>query len=117
MPKETDPDLPVNVQESLEKVWVCDGLLQGQGNECGSACTGPLSSVQSLICVQHFGTPWTAAHQVSLSVTNSQGSLKLMSIELMMSSSHLIPCHPYLLLPLIFPSIRVFSNESVFHIR
>ena len=79
MPKETDPDLPVNVQESLEKVWVCDGLLQGQGNECGSACTGPLSSVQSLICVQHFGTPWTAAHQVSLSFTISWSLLKPMS--------------------------------------
>ena len=62
-------------------------------------------------------TPWTAAHQASLSITNSQGSLKLMSIELVMPSNHLILCHPLLLPPSIFPSIRVFSNESVLHIR
>ena len=62
-------------------------------------------------------TPWTAAHQASLSITNSQSSPKLMSIESMMPSNHLILCHP-LLLPLsIFPSIRIFSNESVLHIR
>ena len=73
-------------------------------------------SVQLLICVQLLVTPWTAAHQASLSITNSQRLLKLMSIELVMSSKHLILCHP-LLLPSIFPSIRVFSNESVFHIR
>ena len=57
--------------------------------------------------------PWTAAHQASLSITNSQSLLKLISIELMMSANHLILCHPLLLLPSIFPSIRVFSNESV----
>ena len=62
-------------------------------------------------------TPWTAAHQASLSITNSQSLLRLMSIESLMSSSHLILCHPLLLLPLIFPSIRVFSSESVLHIR
>ena len=62
-------------------------------------------------------TPWTAAHQASLSITNSQTSPKLMSIESVMPSSHLILCHPLLLLPSIFPSIRVFSNESVLHIR
>ena len=61
-------------------------------------------------------TPWTAAHQASLSITNSLSLLKLMSIELVMPSNHLILCHP-LLLPSIFPSIRVFSNESVLHIR
>ena len=61
-------------------------------------------------------TPWTAAHQASLSITNSQSLLKLMSIELVMSSNHLILCDP-LLLPSIFPSIRVFSNESVLPIR
>ena len=70
-------------------------------------------SVQSLSHVHLFVTPWTAAHQVSLSITNSQSLLKLMSIELVMSSNHLILCHPLLLLPSILPSIRVFSNESV----
>ena len=62
-------------------------------------------------------TPWTAARQASLSITNSWGSLKLMSIESVMPSNHLILCHPLLFPPLIFPSIRVFSNESVLHIR
>ena len=62
-------------------------------------------------------TPWTAAHQASLSITNSWSLLKLLSIELVMPSSHLILCHPLLLPPSIFPSIRVFSNESVLHIR
>ena len=75
------------------------------------------SSVQSLSHVQLFATPWTAAHQASLSITNSQSLLKLMSIELVMPSNHLILCHSLLLLPSIFPSIRVFSNESVLHIR
>jgi len=75
------------------------------------------SSVQSLSLVQLFATPWTAAHQASLSITNSWSLLKLMSIESMMPSNHLILCCP-LLLPLsIFLSIRVFSNESVLHIR
>ena len=64
-----------------------------------------------------FVTPWTAALQASLSITNSQSLLKLMSIELVMPPSHLILCHPLLLLPSIFPSIRVFSNESVLCIR
>ena len=75
------------------------------------------SSVQSLSHVQLFATPWTAAHQASLSITNSQSLLRLMSIELVMPSNHLILCHPFLLLPSVFPSIRVFSNESVLHIR
>ena len=74
------------------------------------------SSVQSLSRVQLF-TPWTAARQASLSITNSQSLLKLMSIELVMSSTHLTLCCPLLLLPSIFPSIRVFSNESVLCIR
>ena len=65
-----------------------------------------------------FGwTPWTAAHQASLSITNSQSLLKLMSIKTVMPSNHLILCHPLLLLPLIFPSIKVFSNESALCIR
>jgi len=75
------------------------------------------SSVQSLSCVQLSATPWTAARQDSLSITNSGSLLTLMSIELVMPSNHLILYHPLLLLPSIFPSIRVFSNESVLHIR
>ena len=75
------------------------------------------SSVESLSCVGPFVTPWTATHQASLSITNSRSSLKLMSIELVMPSSHLILCCPLFLLPPIPPSIRVFSNKSVFHIR
>ena len=75
------------------------------------------SSVQSLSCVQLFVTPWTAAWQASPSITNSWNLLKLMSIELVMPSNHLILCHPLLLLPSIFPSIRVFSNESALRIR
>ena len=71
---------------------------------------------QSLICVQVFATPWTAAHQASLSITNSQILLKLMTIDSVMPSNHLILCHPLLLPPSVFPSIRVFSNESVLHI-
>ena len=74
-------------------------------------------SVQSLSCVRLFVTPWTAACQVSLSITNSQSLLKLMSIESVMPSNHLILCCPLLLLPSIFPSIRVFSNELALHIR
>ena len=73
--------------------------------------------VQLLSCVRLFATPWTAARQASLSTTNSWSPPKPMSIELVMPSSHLILCHPLLLLPLIFPSIRVFSNESVLCIR
>ena len=75
------------------------------------------SSVQSLSRVQLLGTPWTAARQASLSITNSRSLLKLMSIESVMPSNHLNLCHPLLLLPSIFPSIRVFSNESVLCIR
>ena len=76
-----------------------------------------LSSVESLSCIELFETPWTTAHQVSLSITNSWSLPKLMSIESVMPSNHLILCHPLLLLPSIFPSIRVFSNESTLHIR
>ena len=73
--------------------------------------------VQSLSPVRLFTTPWTAACQASLSFTISQSLLKLMSIASVMHPNHLILCHPHLLLPSIFPSIRVFSNESVLHIR
>ena len=74
-------------------------------------------SVQSLSRVHLFATPWTAACQASLSITNSRSLLKLMSIESVMPSNHLILCCPLLLPPSIFPSLRVFSNESVLHIR
>ena len=76
-----------------------------------------ISSVQSLSRVQLFAIPWTAARQASLPITNSQSLLKLMSIESVMPSNHLILCYPLLLLPSIFPSIRVFSNESPVRIR
>ena len=76
-----------------------------------------VNSVQSLIHVRLFLTPWTTPCQASLSITNSWSLLKLMSIESVMPSNHLILCHPLLLLPSIFPSIRVFSNESALHIR
>ena len=76
----------------------------------------PVSSVNSLSRVRLFATPWTAARQASLSIPNSRGLLKLMS-ESVMPSNHLILCHPLLLSPSIFPSIRVFSNESALCIR
>ena len=82
--------------------------------KCIHLVTGYLLCISSKFSrVQVFATPWTAAHQASLSITNSQSLLKLMSIELVMPSNHLILCHPLLLPPLIFLSIRVFSNESV----
>ena len=83
-------------------------------------CSFPVisvSSVQSLRYVQHFVTPWIAAHQASLSITNSRSLLKFMSIELVMPCSHLILCCPLLLLPPILPSIRVFPNKSILHLR
>ena len=76
-----------------------------------------LGSVQLLSQVRVFATPWTAARQASLSITNCRSLLKLMSIKLVMPSNHLILCHSLLLLPSVFPSIRIFSNESVLHIR
>ena len=93
----------------------------GQGGQF-SQCASPnsfilISSVQSLSRVRHFVTPWIAARQASLSITNSRTSLRLTSIELVMPSSHLILCRPLLLLPPIPPSIRVFSNESTLHMR
>ena len=73
--------------------------------------------VRLLSCVQLFATSWTAAHQTSLSITNTQSFLKLMSAALVMPSNHLILCCPLLLLPSVFLSIRVFSNELAVHIR
>ena len=86
--------------------------------QAGSLPLAPPQSVQfSYSVVSDSVTPWTAVHQASLSITNSWNLLKLMSIELVMLSNHLILCHPILLLPSIFPSIRVFSNEPVLCIR
>ena len=82
-----------------------------------SDITSVSQTVQSLSRVRLFVTPWTTAHQASLSITNSRSPPKPMSIELVMPSNHLILCCPLLLLPSIFPSIRGFSNESVLHIR
>ena len=101
--------------------WSCGGPTSSscQEKSCpegGLCCYYYLfSSVQSFTCVQLFEIPWAAACKVSLSITNSRSLLKLKSIELLMPSYHLILCHLLLLLPSIFPSIRVFSSESVFH--
>ena len=84
------------------------------GNDC---CKLFISSFQLLSCVQLYATPWTTARQASLSITNSQSLPRLMSIESVMPSNHLILCHPLLLPPSVFPSIRVFSNESALRIR
>ena len=89
----------------------CGGRKGGQPGACFS------QSFQSLSRVQLFATPWITAHQASLSITNSQSSLKLTSIESVMPSSHLILCRPLFLLPPIPPSIRVFSNESTLRVR
>ena len=87
------------------------------GEDWYSVVRTSVSSLQSLSCVWLFVTPWTTARQASLSITNSQCLPKPMSIESVMPSTHLILCHPLLLLPPIFPSIRVFSNESALHMR
>ena len=91
-------------------------MLLGRGSTSWILKEG-FSSVQSLSRVRLFATPWTAAPQASLSITNSWSSPKPMSIKSVMPSNHLILCHPLLLLPSIFPSIRVFSNELALHIR
>ena len=93
--------------------------MRGESKIWGSCfkSVADFNSVQSLSCVQLFVTPRTAACQASLSITNSRSLIKLMSIKSVMPSNHLILCRPLLLLPSIFPSIRVFSNESVLHIR
>ena len=104
---------PFTLQGALTPCHECTTV---QGLAEALSCTWN-SSVQSLSRVQLFETAWTAARQASLSITISQSSLKLTSIESVMPSNHLILCHPLLLLPSIFPSIRVFSNESVLYIR
>ena len=93
-------------------IVISDGYISKNWNKCVW-----FSSIQSLSHVQFFVTPWTAARQASLSITNSWSLLKLMCIESVMPSNHLILLCPLLLLPSIFPSIRVFSSESVFCIR
>ena len=96
------------------KVWINLGYsISTTGEEAASE----VSIVELLSHVWLFVTPWTATCQASLSFTTSQNLLKLMSIESVMPSNYLILCHPLLLLPSIFPSIRVFSNELVLHIR
>ena len=80
-------------------------------------CRRQAYSLQSVSCVRLFAAPWTAARQASLSITNSQSLLKLMSLESVMPSNHLILCRPLPLLPSVFPSIRVFSDKSVLRIR
>ena len=87
------------------------------GNSSEFISSVQFSSVQLHSRVRLFATPWITARQASLSITNSQSSLRLTSIESVMPSSHLVICHPLLLLPPIPPSIRVFSNESTLHMR
>ena len=95
----------------------CRGCLKGRSMMLTQSGVSFFSSAQLLSCVQLFVIPQNAAHQASLSITNSWSLLKLMSIESVMPSNHLILCRPFLLLPSIFPSIRVFSNESALCIR
>ena len=97
----------------LSAPWWC----KWEGNPRKRGCMYQFSSVQSLSRVWLFVTPWTTAWQASLSITNSQSIPKLMSIESVMPSNHFILCRALLLLPSIFRSIRVFSNESVLHTR
>ena len=96
----------------MQETWVPSLVWEGPSSRGPTTPTIQLSSVQSLSCVQLFEAPWTAAHQAFLSISNSWNF-----IESVMPSNHLIPCHPLLLLPSVFPSIRVFFNESVLCIR
>ena len=98
------------------KYWIFS-FSTSASNDYSGLISFQLSSVQSLSCVRVFATPWTAAHQASLTITNSRSPPKHMSIESVMPSNQLILCHPLLLLPSVFPSIRVFSNELALHIR
>ena len=102
-------------QTQLFALQVDSLLSESQGKSCKYKSVK--QSVQSLSHIRRFATPWTAAGQASLSITNSWSLLKRMLITLMMPSNHLILCHPLLLLPLVFLNIRVFSNESLLRIR
>ena len=104
--------LLMKVKEESEKVGLKCNIQKTK-----IMASGPISSVQSLSCVQLFASPWITARQASLSITNSQSLLRLTSIDLVMPSSHLILGHPLLLLPRTPPSIRVFSNESTLRMR
>ena len=106
-----------NERKSNDILDIQSRVTQLPGCTAGVECLSLLSSVQPLSRVQLFATPWTAARQASLPITNSQSSLKLMPIESVMPSNHLILCRPLLFPPSIFPSIRFFSNESVLRIR
>ena len=99
----------LSIGEGRKNLWICVNLTVGHRNQ--------FISVQSLSSVRLFATPWSAAHQASLSITNSWSSSKPTSIESVMPYNHLILCHPLFLLPPIPPSIRVFSNESTLHMR
>ena len=99
------------------KLYISKGIYIYREREIDRYLLYQFSSVQSLSRVWLFVTPWIEAQQASLSITNSRSSLKLMSIESVMPSSHLILCRPLLLLPPIPPSIRVFSNESTLRMR
>ena len=112
------------IQKYLERNEHENTLIQNLGNTVKVILRGKfiaiqayLSSVQSLSHVRFFPTPWAAARQASLSTTSSQSLLKLMSIKSVMPSNHLILCHPLILPPSIFPSVKVFCNESVLHTR
>ena len=118
------PDSPTERRERKEKRVRLSTLITLGGRsaslreEKAAVCTRVLFiAVQSLSRVRLSATPWTAARQASLSITSSRSSPKPMSIDSVMPSNHLILCRPLLLLPLIFPSISVFSNESALHIR
>ena len=100
-----------------KQLWGSKGIRIGQREKLNFNAVGSIDVVQSLSHIWLFAIPWTAAHQASLSFTISWSLLKLMSIGSMMPSNHLILCRPICLLPSIFPSIMVFSNELVLHIR
>ena len=106
-----------NEHKDDSRTWEKNGFTEQEVTRSFYQEYNQFSSVQSLSCVRLFATPWTAARQASLSITNSWSMFKLMSIKLVMLSNQLIFCHPLLLLPSILPSIRIFSNESVLHIR
>ena len=104
------PHVPAHPARGIQQLWVEAGGVPSSERYIGSRVQSSL--VQLLSHVRFFATPWAAARQASLSITNSRSLLKLMSIESVMPSNHLILCHPLLLPPSIFSSIRVFSNES-----
>ena len=117
MPKETDSDLPVNVQESSKEVWVSDGLLQGQSIECGSACTGPLEGGHHYLHSVQFSHSLVSNTLEPHRLQHDRSPCLSPTPRVYSNSCPFILCRPLLLLPSIFPSITVFSNESVLYIR